>query len=51
VLCIEILPTVRTDRNVASQMPARIPMRVLLGSSRGPGVRAASLFDWSPAPY
>ena len=51
MLCIGILPTLRTDRNVASQIPARIPMCVLLGSSRGPGVGAASLFDWSPSPY
>jgi hypothetical protein len=51
VLCIEIPTTVRTDRNVASQMPARIPMRVHLGSSRGPTACAASFSDWSPSPY
>jgi hypothetical protein len=50
-MCIEISPTIHTDRNVPSQTPANIPMRVVLGSSRGPGERAASLFDWSPALY
>ena len=32
-------------------MPARIPKRVVLEISKGPGLRAASLFNWSLAAY